>query len=765
MSTDADERRPNATAPPQALPWVDRIKGAALLWIFLCHAVERWMGAPMFGNPGARWGDFAARVEQVRPLRDLDVWTWPLNVLRLVGWTGDQGVNLFLAMSGFGLTWGLLQRGAPARLDPGGFYRRRLLRLAPLWWGAHLALLFPPAMLGWRISILDSQLWWSLLGIRVTPEQMYYGVPAWWYVGLLLQLYLVYPWLWRLLRTRGAAALIAAGAAALAVRGAGLFAFHEYLDPWARGAVFVTRLPEFLLGMGLAAALQGRPDAVHRRLTAPATVAAAIAAWLAATAASFTLAGNIASPVVQAASLIVVLYRILGGRPAPAAAKGSALAWLGRHSYSFYLTHAFFIFLAVPHGLTREGIPRALAGISAAAAMTLIGSVVLEGVVNRATKTLASWQRTAPRRLTLLAAGGVACWATLVGVELAIRRFDPQECPEVGWGERPALQPHPKFTFRMIPDRRTRLRWESYDYVAQSGPHGFPVPDYPTPAPQGTLRVAVLGDAFATGEGVGTARAWPTLMEASLAELLGQPVQVVNLSVTGYGPRQFAAVAKELLPSYEPTVVVVSPYVNDVEADGMTDAELHSHIGFDKPAPDGWASMATLRHTMRYLRNNVLDAALERFRGRPNPRGWVFGQFGRFEPDDSAEAAARRSAAAGYYKRIDATARRLKAHVIMAFVPASIQVCDADDLDYYPVGIDLSDSERFDMERPQRAGQEVCRQLGWQWADLRGPLASAAESPYQRRNMHWTPAGHAAVARHVARVIAEWHGAHRLADQ
>ena len=34
--------------------------------------------------------------------------------------------------------------------------------------------------------------WASLLGIRVTPSQIYFFCPSWWYVGLLVQLYLVF---------------------------------------------------------------------------------------------------------------------------------------------------------------------------------------------------------------------------------------------------------------------------------------------------------------------------------------------------------------------------------------------------------------------------------------------------------------------------------------------------------------------------------------------------------------------------------------------
>ena len=52
----------------------------------------------------------------------------------------------------------------------------------------------------------------------------------------------------------------------LAIRTIGLWVFADlvpewnYLDAWARGAVFVTRLPEFVFGMALAAWARSSPE-------------------------------------------------------------------------------------------------------------------------------------------------------------------------------------------------------------------------------------------------------------------------------------------------------------------------------------------------------------------------------------------------------------------------------------------------------------------------------------------------------------------------
>src|SRR5262249_56847136 len=120
--------------------------------------------------------------------------------------------------------------------------------------------------------------WLDLLAVRVTPYQLYYFAPAWWFVGLVVQLYAVYPLLWVALRRLGATRfLVAALAVAFVVRGAGLLVFHDYLDAWSRGAIFITRLPEFALGMALAASMHARPAAIDAWLRRPATRTAALA--------------------------------------------------------------------------------------------------------------------------------------------------------------------------------------------------------------------------------------------------------------------------------------------------------------------------------------------------------------------------------------------------------------------------------------------------------------------------------------------------------
>ena len=245
---------PAPSAPkPRRLSWVEPLKGVALLWIFLNHVSERLWGGPWAGNPDGDWPALNGRLAQLKPLHDGAPWGLAANALRYLGWLGDAGVGVFLVVSGLGLTWACLGRDPGEPLDTGKYLRRRVGRVFPLWIAAHVCILLGPAIAGYRVSLADSQLYWSMLGIRVLPSQLYFGVSAWWYVTLLLQLYLVFPLLWRVMQSGGAWGLVVLGTIALAVRAGGLFYFHHYLDAWSRGAIFITRLPEFLLMTATAA--------------------------------------------------------------------------------------------------------------------------------------------------------------------------------------------------------------------------------------------------------------------------------------------------------------------------------------------------------------------------------------------------------------------------------------------------------------------------------------------------------------------------------
>ncbi len=107
----------------------------------------------------------------------------PSTIIRGGGWVGEQGVQLFLIASGFGLTWSLLQRSGQQSSTGGetnqswkSFYQRRLWKLYPLWLFVHGLFLIPSLITKKGMALNQPQFYLSLLGIRITPETFYYFI-------------------------------------------------------------------------------------------------------------------------------------------------------------------------------------------------------------------------------------------------------------------------------------------------------------------------------------------------------------------------------------------------------------------------------------------------------------------------------------------------------------------------------------------------------------------------------------------------------------
>jgi peptidoglycan/LPS O-acetylase OafA/YrhL len=725
------------------LHWLDRLKGLGLLWIFWNHAAELVFGGPALGNPEADWPDAAAQFAEWTPFGGGGVAGAVFDAFRWVGWTGDQGVGLFILLSGFGLAYAALGRPAPVGFGP--FLRTRVARIFPAYLLAHVPFLLTWPVMGWGLSFFAWQTWASLSGLRITPTSMYHFAPAWWYVGLALQLYLLFPFLLALLRRAGPArfALVVLGGA-LAVRAAGLLTLEVWLDVWARGGIAVTRVPEFAAGMLLAWAWRadaGRTDATLRRAG---TRLGGLALYAAGVAASASRAGMTVAPLLLLLGALPWLY----GFAARAPGRHEPLAWLGRRSYGVFLVHHPVLMKLGAVGLA-VGLGALLVRTGVALGASVFAGWLLEGA---AARVEARVRRLGPARLRAAIAAGVcgvagALWAS----EAAVRRFDPQEVD--GWGERASLVPDDRLGWKLAPDRETHLRWLGYDYTVRASALGFPAPACPEARPNGGLRVLVVGDAFSSAEGLDTADAWPRQMEARLAAAFsGRPVEVLNAAVTGYGPTQYAALAQDLLPRYRPDVFVMTFFANDFVDAATSFADFRAEIGFERPSPETlWAGLR-LAHLERFVAIRLQDG-WNSARGAVRTHGYGLGHFDkllrRTPEEDAVDVAPTRAR----YAEVRAAAAADGVPVLVPLIPAAPQICDRAGLPYWPPAVDL-DAPEYDRTRPQRLVRPLLVENGFEALDLAPVLSALPSCPYRPANMHWLPTAHEAVAAAVAKAVA-----------
>ncbi len=251
---------------PQAprLAWIDAMKGISILWIVFYHYFDcynhRRYPSPITAE---YFQTFFAQFAPSTPMGSLicglkSVFLWVLQ-------QGYFGVGVFVVLSGFGLSYSLTKTGGPTGGNWWTWYKKRILRLFPMYWLAHIIYLVSPFQA--KLEPVDYRFFLSFLGDRVYPiyTMFFYLNPAWWFFGLLLQLYLICPLLFRLLQKIGPVwFLLLCGAATFGTRLAFL-TVYPVSDNLEVGFC-ICRLWEFACGMALASLYRQKPEETARQL-------------------------------------------------------------------------------------------------------------------------------------------------------------------------------------------------------------------------------------------------------------------------------------------------------------------------------------------------------------------------------------------------------------------------------------------------------------------------------------------------------------------
>lgn len=748
--------------------WLDAVRAFAIVWVFINHVAEKLFGTgSFFANPRENWPDLDDRLSQIEPLSGSGIWDVLWNPLRYTGWLGDTGVQLFLIGTGFVLTRSLIRKRQ--NVDPEGdaelegFRPKRFARLFPTFWvivAAILVLSIGAYVAGFgpdRYMVLPwtREFWLSLVGIRVDSDTLYWGSPSWWYIGLLVQLYLIFPLLWKGLKSLGAGVFLwMVGGAMVAIRLAGLIVFNEfwpsYLDAWSRGAIVLTRLPEVIFGMSLAWWAQYRPQAADLIFRTPAAYFGLLL-LVDGFVASFYLVGNAISPALLGIGSFLILTRVFRNFNAESRA-GQAWQWLGEHSLVIFLINQHLIRLLVPTGL--DSPIRAIGGIVVAAVMCIVLTFIVERVVEVLTDLYDLWKThdVASRNLAGLATIAVVLFGAVVGLSALASSGERYEI--AGWGARPALTADADVGWHLKPGINKNVSYVGNSYTVTSNSLGFAGPEVElAPATDDTLRILVTGDGFSSAEGVNTDQAWPRLLENILVDATTDDVDVVNMAITGWGPNQQRAALEMYANDLAPDVILVQVSLDDFADVLLTNEDFYDQIGFGSRGPNHPLRFVELQDLRAAVKNGFTDDIRERFTDTPNPLGYQYGQFaqledGVLEAGDTAEVAMRDA-----YKAMVAIAEDAGAELMFVMVPSPVQVCNRAALDYFPEPFDLT-SERWDVDAPQRLVADIASDLDVPFHDLSDALSEGL-CTYQTDNRYLISRGHELAAADIGQWIAD----------
>ena len=138
---------------------------------------------------------------------------------------------------------------------------------------------------------------------------------------------------------------------------------------------------------------------------------------------------------------------------------------------------------------------------------------------------------------------------------------------------------HPRLGWDLVPGAEDRLTTPEMDVEIRITEQGLRSHRLFAPEPEaGTFRIVVIGDSFSFGHGVEVEEAWPARLEGLLSQRLGRPVEVANLSVTGYGTDQQLLRFEERGLALKPDAVILGLFVGNIFRNAR-----EVQIGYPKP--------------------------------------------------------------------------------------------------------------------------------------------------------------------------------------
>lgn len=137
-----------------------------------------------------------------------------------------------------------------------------------------------------------------------------------------------------------------------------------------------------------------------------------------------------------------------------------------------------------------------------------------------------------------------------------------------------------RYHHELVPNTVCRSRYSEWETVFKVNNLGFRDEPMTVEKPEGVFRILLLGDSFIEGEGVNLEQTAAQVLERKLTDIVGRPVEVVNMGVMSYSPIIYRRVIEDKGLPLNPDLVIVAVDMSDFQNDYAYSKDLDENGNF-----------------------------------------------------------------------------------------------------------------------------------------------------------------------------------------
>jgi hypothetical protein len=373
---------------------------------------------------------------------------------------------------------------------------------------------------------------------------------------------------------------------------------------------------------------------------------------------------------------------------------------------------------------------------------------------------------------------------SLLLVEFALRMFLPSDM-DTTWELR---IPHPEFGWVLQPDASYHYRMAEDMVAVQHNSKGFHDTEHGYDKPAGIRRIVLLGDSFMEAFSVSLEQTLFKQLEQDLAAI-GQPAEVINLGVGGYGTLQEYLVFVEEGRRYQPDIVLLGFYFgndlrnNSLELESMVNAGsmkvmsrpfvekigeagiVTTRVDYDgalRRYNEAQAGKDTIWH--RATEHSAILRAIDLVLARIFPGGQQeetvpaevqdFVMLGMHYCEEPREFSRAWEVTGQLLSRLDSVVREAGARLVIFTVPAQHEV-EPRTMERVKSEFYAPDLLCLDQAPAYSRLEAIAGRLGIEYVNLLPDFRREANNGTDlfRSDRHWNAAGHALAARRLAPLL------------